>query len=225
MFTFPALIIAGVPAISANATNNGAMWLGTLGSTRGYREEIGKYRHALTPSLVISLIGGFLGAILLLRTPQSIFERLVPWLLLFAMVVFIASPYLPRGARATNEGASHVHAPWQLVLQFFVALYGGYFGAGIGYLMLALLAFSGLPNIHAMNGVKNLLAACINGVALIPFIAAGVVDWRYGIPMAVTAVIGGYVGSRIGQRLPPRIVRGFVIVAGCSMTAFFFWKG
>ncbi len=223
MFTFPALIFAGVPAISANATNNAAMWVGTLGSTRGFSEELQRYRRAMTPSIVVSLIGALIGALLLLHTPQSLFRALVPWLLLTAMVIFIASPFLVKKANADDP--DRVHAPWQLLLQFFVATYGGYFGAGIGYLMLALLSFSGLPSMNAMNAVKNLLAACINGIALIPFAIAGVVDWRFAIPMAVAAVIGGYAGSRVGQRVPHRIMRGFVIAAGSAMTAFFFWKG
>jgi uncharacterized membrane protein YfcA len=223
MFTFPALILAGVPAIPANATNNAAMWVGTLGSTRGFGDELRRYRGAMTPSIVVSCVGGIIGALLLLHTPHALFRTLVPWLLLCAMLIFIASPFLVR--KAERDEPARVHAPWQLVLQFFVATYGGYFGAGIGYLMLALLSFSGLPTMNAMNAVKNLLAACINGVALVPFILAGVVDWRFAVPMALAAVAGGYVGSRVGQRVPHRLMRGFVIVAGSAMTAFFFWKG
>jgi len=221
MFTFPALILAGVPAISANATNNTAMWVGTLGSASGYRRELRPYLRRMSPSIVLSLIGALMGSILLLRTPGAFFERMVPWLLLFVMSVFIASPYLQRGARSTGD---HVHDPWQLALQFCVALYGGYFGAGIGYLMLALLAFSGLPDMHAMNAIKNLLAACINGIAIVPFAIAHVIDWPLAILMAVAAILGGYFGSHFGRRLPSRAVRGFVIVAGTAMTAWFFLR-
>jgi hypothetical protein len=118
----------------------------------------------------------------------------------------------------------HVHDPWQICLQFVVAIYGGYFGAGIGYLMLALLAFSGLPNMNAMNAIKNLLAVCINGIAIVPFAFAHIIDWPLAIIMAVAAMIGGHLGSQLGRRLPSRVVRGFVIVAGVSMTAWFFYR-
>lgn len=220
-FTFPALVLAGVPPISANATSNAAMWIGTLGSARGYREELRGYRASLLPAIVVSCVGGLIGALLLLRTPPAIFSHLIPWLLLFAVTLFTASPYLVRSGSTLGE---RVHAPWQLALQFIVAIYGGYFGAGIGYMMLAILAFSGLPSIHIMNAIKNVLAVCINGIALIPFIIAGIVDYRYAIVMAVAAVIGGYAGSRIGRRLPSRVVRGFVIIAGSAMTIMFFLR-
>jgi uncharacterized membrane protein YfcA len=221
MFSFPALILAGVPPITANATNNTAMWVGTVASANAYREERRPYLRRMPPSLVVSLVGSLGGAILLLHTPPSFFEQLVPWLLLFAMVVFIASPWLKRDAHVTGD---HVHDPWQLGLQFLVAIYGGYFGAGIGYLMLALLAFSGLPNMHVMNSIKNLMAVCINGVAIIPFAFAHIIDWKLAIIMAIAAMLGGHWGSQLGRRLPSRIVRGFVIVAGVTMTAWFFYR-
>jgi uncharacterized membrane protein YfcA len=216
------LILAGVPPISANATNNAAMWVGTLGSARGYKEELREYRALLLPPIVVSLIGALAGSLLLLRTPPTLFERLIPWLLLFAVAVFAASPILTRGV-ADHDGA-RVHAPWQLVLQFLVAIYGGYFGAGIGYLMLAILAFSGLPNMNAMNGIKNLLAACINGIALVPFIIARIVDWRFAVLMAIAAVAGGYLGSRLFRRLPSSYTRAGIIVLGSAMTLYFFVK-
>jgi len=221
MFTFPALILAGVPAIPANATNNAAMWVGTVASASGYRRELRPYWRRLTPSIVASLLGALIGALLLLHTPSSFFDRLVPWLLLFAISVFIASPWLRGDAHVVGD---HVHDPWQIALQFLVAIYGGYFGAGIGYLMLALLAFSGLPDMHAMNAIKNLLAAFINGIAIVPFALAHVVDWPLATIMAAAAMAGGYFGSRLGQRFPSRVVRGFVIVAGVSMTAWFFYR-
>jgi uncharacterized membrane protein YfcA len=221
--TFPALILAGVPPITANATNNAAMFVGTFGSIRGYREELRAYRRAILPGVAVSLLGGTAGAILLLRTPPSIFERMIPWLLLFAIVVFTLSPYLTRKVEPHDGG--HLHSPWQLAGQFVVAIYGGYFGAGIGYLMLAILSFSGLPNMNAMNGVKNLMGSCINGVALIPFVIAGVVDWKYAILMSIFAVSGGYAGARVVRKIPTRYTRLAVIALGFSMTAYFFLKG
>jgi uncharacterized membrane protein YfcA len=216
--TFPALIFTGVPPISANATNNFAMWFGTLASARGYHEEVREQRHLLISAASVSLIGSVIGAVLLLRTPAHTFQRMIPYLLLFATAVFAISPFLTK----QHVGVAKRHTPLQLFAQFLTAIYGGYFGAGIGFLMLAILAFSGLPNFNAMNAVKNVLAAVINGVALIPFILAGVIEWRQAILMAAGALLGGYIGSRIGRRIPSRIMRVCVVGIGLSMAAYFF---
>ncbi len=214
--SFPALLFAGVPAISANATNNAAMWVGTIGSARGYREEVAAHRGLLLPLIAVSLLGALLGAVALLVTPPLLFERMIPWLLLFATAVFAVSPWLRRPAGTPR------HAPWQLVVQFFVSVYGGYFGAGMGILMLAVLAFSGLPNLNAQNAVKNVLAVSINGIALVPFVIARVVDWRFAVPMAAIALAGGYFGARFFRRVPQPIARGIVIAVGTAMTLAFF---
>ena len=217
--SFPALVFAGVPAIPANATNNAAMWVGTLGSARGYKEEVVAYRRLLLPIVAVSVVGSLIGACALLLTPASLFEHLIPWLLLFATCVFAVSPRLAR-----RDAAGPRHAPWQLGVQFFVAMYGGYFGAGMGILMLAVLAFSGLPTFNAQNGVKNVLSATINGVALVPFLAARIVDWRFAVPMAAIALFGGYFGARFFRRIPQRVSRVIVIVIGLVMTAAFFLR-
>lgn len=217
--TFPALLFAGVPAIPANATNNTAMWLGVLASARGYKEEIRTYRPLIVPALLVSVVGSIAGAILLLHTPARIFERMIPWLLLFATIVFAISPLLTRG-----RPQRHVHSPFQLVLQFFVSIYGGYFGAGMGILMLAILSLSALPNINAMNGVKNLLSLTINGVAVVPFLIAGVIHWPIALLMAVFAMTGGYAGARFFRRVPSKMTRVVVLAIGAGMSAYFFFK-
>jgi uncharacterized protein len=215
--SFPALLFAGVPAISANATNNAAMWVGTIGSARGYREEVAEHRALLLPVICASVAGSLIGACLLLVTPQMLFERLIPWLLLFATLVFAASPRLTRTTALPPR-----NAPWQIVAQFAVAIYGGYFGAGMGILMLAVLAFSGLPSFNAQNAIKNVLAVSINGVALIPFILARIVDWRFALPMALIALLGGYLGARVFRRLPHQLARALVVAIGAVMTIVFF---
>lgn len=215
--SFPALLFAGVPGISANATNIAAMWVGTLGSARGYREEIAEHRALLWPVVTVSLVGALIGACLLLVTPPALFERLIPWLLLSATLIFALSPRLTRGVEARSG-----HAPWQIVLQFVVAIYGGYFAAGQGILILAVLAFSGLPSFNAQNAVKNVLTVSINGVAVIPFIIARVIDWRFAIPMAVLALLGGYFGARFFRRVPQHISRAVVVAIGAVMTLVFF---
>lgn len=219
--TFPTLIFTGVPPISANATSNLALWLGTIGSARGYREEVREHRHLLAWAIGVSLIGSLLGAILLLHTPERTFTKLIPFLLLFATLVFGLSPLF---AQRSVVRVARRHSPLQLVAQFATAVYGGYFGAGMGFVMLAILGFSGLPSLNAMNAVKNVLAVAINGVALVPFMIAGIIEWPQALLMAVGAVIGGYFGSRIARRLPARLVRGVVIAIGITMTAYFFFR-
>jgi uncharacterized membrane protein YfcA len=217
--SFPALLFAGIPPISANATNNAAMWVGTLGSASGYREEVRAHRALLLPVISASIVGALIGSCLLLVTPQGLFERMIPWLLLFATVVFAASPLLKRA-----PGSAPRHAPWQVAVQFGVAIYGGYFGAGMGILMLAVLAFSGLPNFNAQNAIKNVLSVCINGIALVSFVIARIVDWRFAVPMAVIALLGGYFGARFFRRVPQSLSRAIVVTIGTVMTIVFFVK-
>lgn len=214
-------MFTGVAPISANATNNFAMWFGTLGSARGYHEEVAEQRHILRNAIVVSVAGSLIGACLLLVTPERTFSRMIPYLLLFATIVFALSPLLTR----QHPGGSRRHTPVQLGAQFCTAVYGGYFGAGIGFVMLAILAFSGLPNFNAMNAVKNVLAAAINGVALLPFILAHIIQWPQAVLMAAGAVLGGYFGSRIGRRLPQHLMRGAVVCLGAAMSAYFFLRG
>ncbi|MDQ2681314.1 MAG: sulfite exporter TauE/SafE family protein [Candidatus Eremiobacteraeota bacterium] len=218
--TFPALLFAGVAPINANATSNAALWVGTIGSASGYREEIVRYRHLMAAVIAVSLVGALIGAILLIRTPPHLFTRLIPFLLLFAWLVFLFSPYLKK----PPVEAPQRHSPVQLVLQFLVAIYGGYFGGGMGFIMLAILSFSGLPNMNAMNAIKNALAVVINGAALVPFIIVGIVEWPQALIMAIFAVAGGYFGSRFFRRIPSRYTRAAVLVIGAAMTAVFFIK-
>ena len=214
---FPALVLSGVPPIVANATNSAALWVGTVASARGYRREIAEHRHILMRVAEVSIAGGVVGALLLLRTPAHVFTKLIPYLLLLATGVFAVSPYLTRPSPNVRQ-----HSYVQLAAQFLVSIYGGYFGAGIGILMLAILAFSGLPSFNAMNGVKNILAMCINGVALIPFLIAGIIWWPQAALMASGAVVGGYFGARIGRRVAAPHLRAFVIAVGAIMTVYFF---
>jgi len=217
--SFPALILAGVPSIPANATNSAAMWVGTLGGARAYWGDVQAHKRMLYVMVAISIIGAMLGATLLLLTPPAAFNRLIPWLLLFATALFAASPLLTR----PHQG-DPTHQTWQYVAQFFVALYGGYFTAGIGIMMLALLAFSGLPSFNATNGMKNVLAVAINGFSIVPFLIVRIIDWRYAIPMAIVALIGGYVGAHLFRRIPPIYGRLIVIAIGAIMTAVFFLR-
>ena len=228
LVTFPALVGLGVPAIVANATSTVALWPGALGSMYGYRHELAGVRTWAVRFAVPSLIGGLVGALLLLRTPGERFDQIVPWLVLGATLLFVVQRPLMATMRtrsATEIGtdpATGRPGTWLLLFQFGVAVYGGYFGAGIGILMLAGLGFMGFTNIHRMNGLKNWGGLCINVTAALTFAIGGFVDWPVAIAMATGAILGGYAGSRLAQRVPQEWVRRTVIVIGFAAALWLF---
>jgi uncharacterized membrane protein YfcA len=215
--TFPALLFAGVPPIAANATCTIAIWPGAISSAFAYRKELNLQRKNLALMFGISLLGGGLGALTLLATPSATFEFLIPWLLLAATLLFAFSPSLSRFT-------THQKFPLLLsyALQFSIAFYGGYFGAGIGILMLALLALLGMTEIHEMNALKTFLGTAINGVAVLVFVVSGAVVWSYAAVMVIGAIIGGYLGAHYAKKLPKQRVRQLVITIAASLTAWFF---
>ena len=221
LLTFPALIAAGLSPLAANATSTVALLPAALSSMLGYRGELtGARRWAIALALP-SLVGGGLGALLLLNTSNGTFERVVPWLVLGATALFLLQrPLLQwiRGHEAVSltqhEVESRAPSPALLAMQLAVGVYGGYFGAGVGILMLAALGFMGFSNIHRMNGLKNWGGFCMNLVAAVTFAFSGIVDWPVALSMAVGSIAGGYLGARGAQRLPPLLVRGTVAVIG-----------
>jgi uncharacterized membrane protein YfcA len=222
--TFPTLYASGIPAISANATSTVSLWPGAVASIGAYRGKL-KDRKRVILLVVASLIGGLFGAQILLRTPQATFLSLVPWLLLAATLLFAFGGRLTASLREgiTSRPAHPVVTTILLmVMQFIIATYGGFFGGGIGILMLAVFSVAGMQDINSMNALKVVLAASINGIAVLSFIIAGAVVWQAAAVMVVGAVIGGYGGASVARRLDPRIVRGFVIVVGCAVTLYFF---
>lgn len=220
--TFPALVMAGVPPVNANATSTVAVCPGALASAYGYRRELAALEgFDLKAAVAISLVGGLIGALLLLWTPQPLFAALVPWLLLFATVLFVLGPKVSAWVRARFR----MGVGTMLAVQFVIAIYGGYFGGGIGILMLAMLGVFGLTNLHAMNGIKVLLSGCLNVVAVVAFIIGDAVHWTEALIMMGACIGGGYAGAAVARRIPPPILRKFVIGVGFAMTAYFFWKG
>lgn len=223
LLTFPALVALGVPPINANATSTVALWPGALGSMMGYREELVGARRWALGFAVPSLVGGALGAFLLLKTPPDRFSAIVPWLVLGATALFMirgpvvrftASRNAQPDSRTDVELTRH-WPPYSIILwQFLVSVYGGYFGAGVGILMLAALGLMGLRNIHRMNGLKNWGGLCMNAVAAVMFAFSSLVHWKVAMAMAAGAVTGGYIGSRTAQRVPQELVRGAVVVIG-----------
>lgn len=226
--TFPSLIFTGVLPIQANATSTVALWPGSLASVGAYRKELAAQDRVLVLVLAsTSLVGGVLGAVLLLRTPQSTFQQLIPYLLLLATLLFafsgpITARLRKQGLAVQKTSISRLKLVSISFFQLIVAIYGGYFGGGIGILMLASLGLMGMENIHEMNALKTILQSSINGVAVITFIIAGAVVWLPAVVMIVGAIAGGFAGAYYARQLDPRLVRGFVILVGISLTIYFF---
>jgi uncharacterized membrane protein YfcA len=222
LVTFPALVALGVPPITANATSTVALWPGTMTSMWGYRAELRGARRWAIAFAVPSLVGGVIGALLLLVTPEKRFEQIVPWLILGATALFMLQAPLLRRLREASpqrsielpDGTLRPPAPPFLFYQFLVGVYGGYFGAGAGILMLAALGLMGLTNIHQMNGLKNWGGGVMNLVAVVVFAVSGIVNWPVALAMAVGATIGGVGGSLLAQRVGQVWVRRAIVTIG-----------
>ena len=222
---FPALLFTGVPPIPANATNTIALWTGAAASGGAYRSKLDIPRRVMIPLLAASLVGGLVGAVLLLKTPAHTFMRVLPWLTLGATLLFAFGKKLARGRVSVieHEASSRALAATTL-FQFAVAVYGGYFGGGMGIVMLAMLAALGMTDIHAMNALKSVMGFVINGVAVVTFIVFKAVYWKHGTIMIVGGIVGGYLGAHYAMKLPQKWIRMFVVLVGAGMTIYFFWK-
>lgn len=222
---FPALLFTGVPPIPANATNTIALWSGATASGGAYRSRLDVPRRVMVPLLVASLTGGLIGAYLLLKTPAHTFMRVLPWLTLGATLLFAFGKKLAGGRRSVIEHqASGGALTGATLFQFCVGVYGGYFGGGMGIVMLAMLAALGMTDIHAMNALKSVMGSVINGIAVVTFILSRAVYWQHGIVMIVGAIAGGYLGAHYAMKLPQVWIRWFVVAVGSGMTVYFFWK-
>jgi len=231
--SFPAMLSIGLGPIQANATNTVALWPGQLTSIAGYFNEVKKHRVLALKMALAGLVGGSVGAIILLNTPAKTFLNLVPWLLLFAALTFaLSGPVMKqierrRGPQIIDpEGET---APkrkyWPLVIAtMVVCFYIGYFGAGAGFLIISLLSVFGFQDLNEMNAMKVVSTTMANGMACILFAISGKVEWRYCLAAMVTCAVGGYVSARLAQRLNPTFLRGLVVVIGLGMAAYFFWR-
>lgn len=235
LLTFPTLAAALVAGrhlsgpdakVVANATSTIALFPASMAALWGYRRQWPQARRWVPWLIGPSLIGGLIGARLLTDLPSSVFDHLVPWLILTAASLFALQPVIGRwfGIGQKHEAPSRAHIMAIMGFQLLVAIYGGYFGAGIGILMLSALAMMGLPDIHVMNALKNLLGSCINGVAVAVFVMSGMIDWPIAGVMAVASMIGGYVGALMAQRTDKNLVRLVVIVIGYSLAAWYFYQ-
>jgi uncharacterized membrane protein YfcA len=221
LLTFPAIVWLGIPPLSANATSTVALWPGSFGSMWAYRGELAGTRQWLVWFTIPSIAGGITGALLLIYTSAERFDAIVPFLVLGATLLFLLQPPLSRrlARRLADESDPSSAAlprpsPLFLAAQFGVAVYGGYFGAGIGILMLATLGAMGLSNIHRMNGLKNWGAMCINATAAAMFVVSGMVTWPVAAAMAAGGLVGGYGGAKLALRAGQKWVRRAVVAIG-----------
>jgi uncharacterized membrane protein YfcA len=223
---FPALLFTGVTPVVANATNTLALWVGTTASGGAYRQKLDIPRRVMIPLIATSVIGGAAGALLLIKTPAQTFLRVLPWLLLGATLLFAFGRRLTgRISAGISRESSNQGVAGAAIFELIVAVYGGYFGGGIGIVNLAMLSALGMTDIHAMNKLKVILGAVINGVAAVAFVVTGFILWPQAGVMTVGAILGGYSAAHYAQKLPQAWIRAFVIFVGSAMTIYFFWRG
>jgi uncharacterized membrane protein YfcA len=226
--SFPAMLAVGLGPIQANATNTVALWPGQLTSIAGYFGEVKKHKRLAWMMAGAGFVGGSVGAVILLNTPAKTFLNLVPWLLLFAAVVFAVSGPVMKLIQRRTRSKPTTDVPrnyWPLVLlTVLVCFYIGYFGAGAGFLIISLLSVFGFQDLNEMNAMKVVSTTMANGMACVLFAFSGKVEWRYCLAAMVTCAIGGYLSARISQRLNPTFLRVLVVIVGLGMAAYFFWR-
>jgi uncharacterized protein len=219
LLAFPAMVYSGVPSVVANASSTVALFPGLFAASLAYR---GHFKHLegipFKQALMVSIAGGFVGAMLLLLTPQSTFDVVIPWLLLFASLVFI----LGRPVSMMFKRELRMGIPGVLTLQFCLAIYGGYFGGGMGIVLLGVWTLLGHTDIHALNAYKTLLAGALNGAAVVLFVLTGTVAWHGTLLMLVGAITGGYVGAHTARRMNPDHVRKVISLISVAVTIAFF---
>ena len=222
LVTFPALLFAGLNPIDANASSVVALFSGTFAGAWAYRRNIlAVAEFSVIGLFVLSLVGGLIGALLLLWTPATIFAALVPWLILFATIVFAVGNFAPvETIQRIQLGPRSA-----LTALFIIAIYGGYFGGCIGFLILAAFTLVGMRDINAMNGLKMGLVGVMTVTAILAFIVANVVRWPETLPMLVSSAVGSYMAAHWAQRLDQRLIKGFVVVLGAGLTIYFAWRG
>ncbi|TWX73513.1 sulfite exporter TauE/SafE family protein [Colwellia sp. C1TZA3] len=224
--TFPALIFVGIPPIMANATNTFASCAGYMSGTYAFRKELAEHKDDLLVIIIISLMGGVFGAWLLLQTSEVVFQVAIPWLLLFATLLFIFGGQINaefKKIATKHQHASAIGGVLLLILLLAVSIYGGFFNAGLGIIVLSYLALAGYTNINAMNGLKLLVSSTVSLIAIVLFIYNDVIVWYEGTILLCGTLVGGYMAANISRQLPQKKVRGFVIVASVATTLYFFF--
>lgn len=227
-FSFPALLAVGVPPVNANATNTVSLWPGQIASIFAFRSELRTVRPMVLPVVLASAIGGVAGAIALLKTNQGVFLKLVPWLLLFATILFaVSEPVMKQLRRLRAAEPAQPIATLHISTSLFIGLtlvcfYIGYFGAGSGFLIITLFSFTGLKGLTQINTLKVICTSVANGIAVITFIVAGAVYWTKVPFMLLAALAGGYLGAHYSKRMSPLLLKTFIIVTGFALSAYYF---
>jgi uncharacterized membrane protein YfcA len=227
MLTFPALMAAGLPGYLANTTSTVALFVGMPGSVWAFRKKLVGMKAWIIPLGIVSLLGGLAGGWLLLALPPGVFDRVVPWLLLLATALFLLNGPLRRWANRhapADAGLDPTPRPWGIAFQAGVGIYGGYFGAGIGIMMLAGLSLLGMRDVHRMNALKSLLGLLCNVASVVYFIVCDAVDWRLAGWLIAGSIPGYFLGSHYSQRIPATVVRVIVAAIGLSIAAYLFWR-
>lgn len=224
--TLLALVFVGVPPIAANATGTAALLPGYIASAWRFRKDI-EYPASLSLKelILIALIGGSIGAGILLTTSEQVFAKLIPWLILLATAAFIVGPWLLK--RKMAEQSDNTSTPMlspitALIMLSTVCIYGGYFNGGLGIILLASFGLMGQTNLHGMNGLKNLISALLTTIAVVVYAAGNVIDGQYLLLLAIMAIIGGYVGAALAYRISQPLLRGFIVIVGLAMALGFF---
>jgi len=226
LLTFPTLVWFGLDAKEANATSTVALWPGLIGGLWGFRRELETSRPLLLGLGITSLVGGAVGALLLIWTPSETFARLVPFLIFFATLLFMAQEPITRWLRLETTPDDRRRSWWTgaILFQFCAAIYGGYFGAGNGILMLSALGLLGISDIHRANGLKNFLGLTLNSIAVVAFTVSGLVSWPQALLMAGGAILGGYYGASLARRLGRTFVRRAVVCIGLTIGCLMLWR-
>jgi uncharacterized membrane protein YfcA len=227
MLTFPALLAAGLSGVMANTTSTVALFIGMPGSVWAFRKKLAEVKSWILPLGLVSLLGGLAGGWLLLAMPSSFFDAVVPWLLLFATALFLLSDPIRRWvAKYQPSTIDHPRSPpgWGIAFQTGVGIYGGYFGAGIGIMMLAGLSLVGMKDVHRINALKSLLGLLCNVASVVYFIYCDAVDWRLAGWLIAGSIPGYFLGSHYGQKIPAAAIRVIVAVIGVGIATRLFWQ-
>ncbi len=221
--SFPALLAIGLPPVTANASNSVALWPASLASAWAYRRELARYRQHLPRLTLAAFVGGALGGGLLLVTSNALFARLVPWLLLTATLLFALAPRINRWLEARRRAGPRQALGWGGTLfRLLVSVYGGFFGAGMGIVMIAAIAMQGIEDLNEINALKNWLSAVIYSVAALTFTLGGAVSWPHTLVVLLAAAVGGYLAGYVARRLPAIWLRRFILLVGTALTLYYF---
>jgi uncharacterized membrane protein YfcA len=223
-FSFPMLLLFGMPPLLANTTNKFALWFASIAGVTGFWAEVKSLKGQLRVYFTAGLIGSFLGSVLLLLTPPERFEAMIPWLLLAATLIFAFGKRVIMSLRKKSLPLEGGGKMFQALGQGVIGIYGGFFAAGMGMLMMALYELSGMKSVHQMNGLKTFVGLGINGISALTFMAVGAVDWRVALILIAGALVGGYGGAVLSKKVPEPLLRKLIIGYSALMTAYFFGK-